>query len=89
VNNLHKLKVQQDERMKKNPNLTSNLTMSMEKTIQQSLQDKNSSSTLPSLKEIKINPQIILDMVEKYKLPIAPQEAPNQPHQTNYEHADN
>jgi hypothetical protein len=43
----------------------------MDKSIQQSIQDKNSSSTLPSLKEIKINPQIILDMVEKYKLPVS------------------
>ena len=61
----------------------------MEKTIQQSLQDKNSSSNLPSLKEIKINPQIILDMVEKYKLPVTPQEAQNQGNQKNDDHTDN
>jgi hypothetical protein len=75
VNNLQKLKLQQDEKIRKNPHLAANLALGGERSIQQSIQDKNSTSTLPSLKEIKINPQIILDMVEKYKLPVPPQEA--------------
>ena len=34
--------------------------------------DVDPADNLPTFKEIKINPAIILDMVKKYKLPVSP-----------------